>query len=136
MQLYLRDEMKRLWQGMDAFNAVEQLTGEVYRNKEGRTTLQTEINGKSYFLKIHRGIGWKEITKNLLQFRLPIIGASNEYLAAKKLADLGVDTLTTAAFGKKGLNLGCRKATFMKFWDRQGSGDRQGSTIEIWRKLF
>lgn len=104
MQLYLRQEIERLWQGRDPFEVVESLKGEVYRDKEGRTTLQTELNEKSYFLKIHRGIGWKEIVKNLLQLRLPIIGATNEYQSAEKLAALGVDTLTTAAFGKKGLN--------------------------------
>ena len=104
MELYLRGDIEEAWGDNNPFEEVEKLKGDIYRNKEGRTTLQTTINGKSFFVKIHRGIGWQEIVKNLLQFRLPIIGASNEFQAAEKLAALGVDTLTTAAFGKKGLN--------------------------------
>ncbi|WP_101758460.1 lipopolysaccharide core heptose(I) kinase RfaP [Oceanicoccus sp. KOV_DT_Chl] len=104
MKLFLRDEFKRLWQGKDPFCEVQKIKGDIYRNKEGRTTSQVTIAGRSYFLKVHTGIGWNEIFKNIVQFRLPVIGASNEYLAAKKLTDLGVSTLTTAAFGKRGWN--------------------------------
>lgn len=104
MELYLRGDIEQAWGDRDPFEVVEELDGEIYRNKEGRTTLQTTIKDKSFFLKVHRGIGWKEIIKNLLQFRLPIIGATNEFQAAEKLAALGVNTLTTAAFGKKGVN--------------------------------
>ena len=50
------------------------------------------------------GIGWKEILKNLLQLRLPVIGAGNEYLAARKLKELGVETLTPLAYGRRGKN--------------------------------
>ncbi|WP_019528813.1 lipopolysaccharide core heptose(I) kinase RfaP [Dasania marina] len=111
MELYIRGDIEQAWGDSDPFQEVEKLRGEVYRNKEGRTTLQTQINGKSFFVKVHRGIGWKEIFKNLVQFRLPIVGASNEFAAAEKLASLGVDTLTTAAFGKKG----CNPATQLSF---------------------
>ena len=104
MELYLRGDIEQAWGDSDPFQEVEKLQGDIYRNKEGRVTLQTQINGKSFFVKIHRGIGWKEIFKNLLQLRLPIIGASNEFAAAERLAALGVDTLSTAAFGKKGIN--------------------------------
>jgi heptose I phosphotransferase len=104
MELYIRVDIEQVWGDSDPFDEVAKLQGEVYRNKEGRTTLQTTIGDRSFFLKIHRGIGWKEIFKNVLQCRLPIIGASNEFEAAEKLAGLGVNTLTTAAFGKKGLN--------------------------------
>jgi len=94
----------QLWQGEDPFAKVLQLDGKEYRNKEGRRTLQLTLDSCSYFLKVHQGIGWKEIFKNLSQLRLPIIGASNEFYAANKLSALGVDTLTPVAFGKKGLN--------------------------------
>ena len=104
MELYVRGDIETEWGDKDPFEQVEKLQGEIYRNKEGRTTLQTSIAGKSYFLKIHRGIGWQEIFKNLIQLRLPVVGASNEFQAAEQLAALGVDTLTTAAYGKKGLN--------------------------------
>ena len=102
--LYLNAKFAKLWDGKDPFVKILGLDGKEYRNKEGRRTVQLVIDDKSYFLKTHRGVGWKEIFKNLLQLRLPVIGASNEYYAVKKLHAAGVDTLTPVAFGKRGLN--------------------------------
>ena len=102
--LFLSKKFERLWQGKDPFKEVLKLDGKEYRNKEGRRTFQLCIEDHSYFVKVHQGIGWKEIFKNLIQFRLPVIGASNEYFAANKLRGLGIDTLTPVAFGKRGLN--------------------------------
>lgn len=58
MKLILAQPFKRLWAGRDAFEAAEQLQGEVFRELEGRRTLRTEVEGAGYFVKIHRGIGW------------------------------------------------------------------------------
>ncbi|MBE9537821.1 MAG: lipopolysaccharide core heptose(I) kinase RfaP [Proteobacteria bacterium] len=77
---------------------------DVYRNKEGRKTLRFICRGKPYFLKLHTGIGWAEIFKNLLQLRLPVLGARNEYEAVNKLRNLGVDTMSVAAYASEGLN--------------------------------
>jgi heptose I phosphotransferase len=78
--------------------------GDVYRSKEGRKTLRFERQGKSYFLKLHQGIGWGEVFKNLLQLRLPVLGASNEYRAINALRHLGVDTMSVAAYLSRGCN--------------------------------
>ena len=77
---------------------------DVYRNKEGRKTLRFRRDGRSYFLKLHSGIGWGEVFKNLLQARLPVLGAVNEYRAVLALQQLGVDTLSVAAFASRGFN--------------------------------
>lgn len=77
---------------------------EVYRHKEGRITLRFEHEGRGYFLKLHRGIGWGEILKNLLQVRLPVVSASNEYRAVQTLRNIGVDTLEVAAYARQGGN--------------------------------
>ncbi|MEP4486186.1 MAG: lipopolysaccharide core heptose(I) kinase RfaP [Halioglobus sp.] len=79
-------------------------TAEVYRDKEGRKTLRFRAINRSFFLKLHSGIGWKEVFKNLLQLRLPVTGADNEYHAIRKLESLGVDTLSVAAYARSGLN--------------------------------
>lgn len=55
-----------LWAGQDAFVAVDALDGEVLRQRDGRRTFRCEIGGRGYFVKIHHGIGWGEIVKNLL----------------------------------------------------------------------
>lgn len=74
MKLILAEPFKRLWAGRDAFEAVEALEGQVYRELEGRRTLRTEVDGRGYFVKIHRGIGWGEIVKNLLTAKAPVLG--------------------------------------------------------------
>ncbi|QFU74213.1 lipopolysaccharide core heptose(I) kinase RfaP [Halioglobus maricola] len=77
---------------------------DIFRNKEGRKTLRFSIGSKSFFLKLHSGVGWGEIVKNLLQLRLPILGASNEYRAVLALSELGVDTMSVAAYASSGAN--------------------------------
>ena len=111
---YLREDLKEAlpknessadqllsWGAELANNALAQ---DVYRNKEGRKTLRFEWQGKSFFLKQHSGIGWGEIFKNLSQGRLPVLGASNEYRAVNALTEIGVDTMTVAAYASKGAN--------------------------------
>jgi lipopolysaccharide core heptose(I) kinase len=77
---------------------------DVYRHKEGRKTLRFQRAGRSYFLKLHRGVGWAEILKNLLQARLPVLAATNEYRAISILQGIGVDTLSVAAYARRGHN--------------------------------
>lgn len=77
---------------------------DVYRSKEGRKTLRFDWQGRSWFLKQHSGIGWGEIFKNLLQGRLPVLGAANEYHAVLALQALGVDTMSVGAYASQGIN--------------------------------
>lgn len=104
MMLELRDDLKAAWQGQDAFAAAMRQQGTVFRDKEGRRTLRFEHAGRGYFLKLHQGVGWGEVFKNLLQLRLPVIGASNEYHAIRALEALSIDTLTVAGYGRRGIN--------------------------------
>ncbi len=102
--LFVEEPFRTLWSGLDPFVAVETLEGEVFRELEARRTLRTEVAGRGYFVKIHRGVGWAEILKNLLSLRLPILGASNEWRAIERLDKLGVDTMHGIAFGQRGGN--------------------------------
>lgn len=104
MKLTLLEPFKTLWKDKDPFSAVEQLQGVVYRELSGRKTLRTEVEGKGYFVKIHRGIGWAEIFKNLVTAKLPVLGAGQEFKAINKLVSVGVDTMTAVAFAERGLN--------------------------------
>lgn len=104
MILHLREDFAAAWKGSDAFQKVDALQGVVYRNVKGRRTLQFEQDGKKYFAKIHHGVGWGEIIKNLLTLRLPILGAQNEWRAVAKLQQLGVATMTAVAWGSRGWN--------------------------------
>ena len=104
MKLILAQPFQRLWAGRDAFEAAEQLQGEVFRELEGRRTLRTEVEGAGYFVKIHRGIGWGEIFKNLFSAKLPVLGAGQEWRAIQRLHEVGVPTMTAVAYGERGSN--------------------------------
>ena len=71
--LFVGEPFASLWSGLDPFVAVEALKGEVFRELEARRTLRIEVAGRGYFVKIHRGVGWGEILKNLLSGRLPVL---------------------------------------------------------------
>nr|VFJ59968.1 MAG: heptose I phosphotransferase [Candidatus Kentron sp. DK] len=104
MQIYLRKEFNALWRGKDPFAEAGKIQGRIFKHKEGRKTLSFERDGRTYFLKLHSGVGWKEIIKNLAQLRLPVLGAKNERKAILALTGIGVDTMSIAAFGEKGIN--------------------------------
>lgn len=102
--LYLRTDLALNWPKEKAFEIAQQQQGEIFRSKEGRRTLRFELGEKSYFLKLHEGVGWGEIIKNLLQLRLPIIGAKNEWEAIQFLEKHQLETMKIAAYGQRGIN--------------------------------
>lgn len=106
--IVLEEPLRTLWANQDAFRAADALEGTVLRALEGRRTLRTEIAGRGYYAKIHHGIGWGEIFKNLLSFRMPVLGAGNEWRALRRLTALGVDTMRPVAFGERGSNPACQ----------------------------
>lgn len=109
-ELFLDEPFRALWAGQDPFVAVETLQGRVYRELEARRTLRTEVAGRGYFVKIHRGVGWREIAKNLLALRLPVLGADNEWRAIQRLEALGVASMRAVAYGARGGNPATRRS--------------------------
>lgn len=107
---YLREDLATAWAGKPIFKHLAELDGEVFRNKEGRRTLRFNLNGRSYFLKYHQGVGWTEILKNLIQGRLPILGARNEWQAIQFLGQHNIDTMTLAGYGETGCNPATRQS--------------------------
>ena len=89
--LELRHELAASFAGADPFTAILDLEGAVYRQMDGRRTLRFERGGRGYFAKIYRGVGWGEIIKNLVSFRLPVIDATTELRAIRRLEQLGVE---------------------------------------------
>lgn len=101
----LRPDIRRHFPGSEAevFARVMSLDGQVFRSIARRRTLRFTLEGKGYFAKLHQGVGWREIFKNLLQLRLPVLGARNEWRAIRRLEELGVATMAIAGFGERGL---------------------------------
>ncbi len=101
--------LERPWtQVDDAF----QVSGEVFREPRGanRRTLRFFVGDTGYFLKLHWGVGWREIFKNLGSGRLPVLGAANEWKAIMRLHQLGVETMQLAAWGQQGWNPARRRS--------------------------
>tara|TARA_R110002020_G_scaffold123420_2_gene279852 strand:- start:33265 stop:34080 length:816 start_codon:yes stop_codon:yes gene_type:complete len=104
LTLHVSEPFASLWAGRDPFVEVEQLQGEVFRELEARRTLRTEVAGRGYFVKIHRGVGWGEIVKNWLTLKRPVLGADQEWQAIEALTAAGVPTMTAVAYGERGRN--------------------------------
>ena len=100
----LRADLARVFTGEAAFDRILALQGEIYRELAGRRTLRWEQSGHGYFVKLHFGVGWREILKNLFTLRLPVLGAENEYRAIRRCEQLGVKTMTIAGYGRRGWN--------------------------------
>ena len=105
MKFYLRHDLYPFFPSTsDYFTQIMSLRGISFRNQEGRLTQQITLDNKNYFIKQHKGVGWGEIFKNMMQLRWPVLSAKNEWLAIQKLHDLGIAVPVVAGFGKQGVN--------------------------------
>ncbi len=93
-----------------SFQYLLKLPGKIYRKQEGRLTKAIFWRGQECFVKLHAGIGWREIFKNLCQGRLPIVGARPEYQALKHLTEVGIPTLEILEFNSNGWNPAAQKS--------------------------
>lgn len=109
-RIILRDELVSEWGSLDVFEKVEQLQGNVTREFADRQTLGFSLNNHGYYRKLHRGIGWGEIVKNLVRLRLPILGAVNEWHALNRMQALGIPGPIPVAFGERGKNPATRES--------------------------
>jgi len=107
---FLSEDLQGILDGPDLFDEVAGLDGEIFRELESRRTFRFEAGGRAWFAKVHYGVGWAEIVKNLLQFRLPVLGARNEWLALGRLAELGIPGPTPVAYASRGWNPACRQS--------------------------
>jgi heptose I phosphotransferase len=104
VSLVLNAELARRWRDQDPFEVLDGIPGEVARRAPGRRTFRFELDGTAYYAKVHTGVGWGEILKNLLQFRAPVLGAGPEWRAALHLRYWGLGTVEPVAFGQRGRN--------------------------------
>lgn len=103
--LYLRPDFRQAFANADdSFDRVMSLDGQIVRQMDGRRTLRFELANRGYYLKAHNGIGWKEVFKNLVSLKLPILGARNEWRAIQRLQQIGIATTPLVGYGQRGLN--------------------------------
>lgn len=102
--LVLRPPFKEAWKNKDPFEEIKHLDSDSYRCVKTRETSQFFFDGSSYFIKYHYGTSLKEILKNIITLKVPVLGAEQEWRAIHHLRNIGVDTMEGLAFGKKGIN--------------------------------
>ena len=106
---FVRDDVAAVW-GDSVLEEAFASEGEIYRDVAGRRTLRVKLGEKHYFLKLHYGVGWGEILKNWLQFKRPVIGAENEYLACSQLKEVGIQAPLPAAFQVEAGSIASRRS--------------------------
>ena len=102
MSIQLNKKLKEASSQEDPFNFFMQIEGEVSRSIKDRETLAIVLDGRLYFIKRYWGCGWREIVKESLQGRLPVLGAGREWFALKRLAAIGIRAPRPVGWGARG----------------------------------
>ena len=111
-ETYLAPNVAQHFTAQELFAWAQTAEGQMYRQVKGRSTLRVTLNGQAYFLKRHEGVGWKEIAKNWLVAKRPVLGAENEWRACLRLAAHGIAAPKVAAFARQGGNP-ARRSSFV-----------------------
>lgn len=102
LRLELSEELRRHFPGREAFDGIISLPGAVYRDHKNRRTTRVQIGERDFFLKVHGPTPWREILKNALRGRWPVLTAQTEAAAVRRVTQLGVPTVRTAGWGCRG----------------------------------
>jgi len=102
--IFLNPEIKKFFSNQDPFQKAKEIEGTIYRDFANRVTKEFKINENSYFIKVHLGLGWREILKNYAQLKQPSFGAHDEWKALNKLQEIGIKCPEPVAFGRQGIN--------------------------------
>jgi heptose I phosphotransferase len=86
----------------NAFDWLMHVEGQVHRAVKNRRTVEFHLGGRHYFIKAHCGVGWREVLKNWLYGRAPIVSAEPEWRAIEALNAAGVATPSCAGKGLRG----------------------------------
>lgn len=89
---------------MECIEAVFALEGKMYRQVKSRRTISTVLQGKEYFVKMHRGVGWREILKNILVFKSAALGAQQEYKAIREMEKAKILVPQVCSYATDGIN--------------------------------
>jgi len=108
--IHVREDYRKFFIGEKDMDAFMNIDGEVFKKMPGRRTLRFNRFGRNFFIKQHFGVGWPEIAKNLLSFRLPVVSAMNEQRAITACRNLGIDTMQDVAWGERGFNPARRRS--------------------------
>jgi heptose I phosphotransferase len=100
--LELDDHLRAHVPAHGAFDWLMNVEGKVHRAVKNRRTVEFHLGGRHYFIKAHRGVGWREVLKNVAYGRAPIVSAEPEWQAIAALNQHGVATPIVAGKGLRG----------------------------------
>ena len=92
------------------FETLAALPHQVFREVESRSTRRVEIDGRVLFVKLHRGVGWRQILSDLVRLRWPVVDAGNEVRALARLQAAGLRCPRVLAWGRRGWNPAQRRS--------------------------
>ncbi len=109
--IWVREDLHELFAGLsfEGFLALGQRLVKASATGARRTSY-FERGGRRFFIKVHSGVGWREIGKNWLQLKRPVVDARVEARALERCAELGIPTARLAAYGCAGLNPARRRS--------------------------
>ena len=73
--------------------------GEIHREQPARQTIRVKLN-EYCFIKKHFGVGWRELWKNWISLKKPVIGAENEFRAYRLVEKAGLAAPRVLAFAR------------------------------------
>ncbi|HKY94114.1 MAG TPA: lipopolysaccharide core heptose(I) kinase RfaP, partial [Kiloniellales bacterium] len=97
----------------DAFAWLFALSGEGKRRQARRETLAVTLNGERHYLKRHGGAGWRELAKNWLTLKPPVLGAGEEWRALNGLAALEIAAPRALVYAARGLDPSRRRSAVL-----------------------
>lgn len=100
----------RIWSGVDPYEWLDAVNSETYREVDGRRTFRFELEGKSYFAKVHGGVTLRETLKSASSLRRPEVDSRAEVRAIEALGRADVGAPKVAAWGVRGRRLGSRRS--------------------------
>ncbi|MDE0694048.1 MAG: lipopolysaccharide core heptose(I) kinase RfaP [Gammaproteobacteria bacterium] len=109
MSVWVRDDLAGALAG-DPFAALEGMSKDTVRRADNRHTFRMEDGDSAYFVKMHEGVGWRQILEDLLTLKRPVVDAGNECAACRRLAQVGIRAPRVAAFGVRGANPATRQS--------------------------
>ena len=105
--IHIQEQYKHFFKNEKCVADFFEIKGQVFREFKGRQTIRFLRNSETFYIKRHNGLGWCESIRDLLRFRLPVLGAQTEWKAIQYVAHLGISTPELVGYGTDGRNPIC-----------------------------
>ena len=102
--LYIKPEYREKFSDFRSLADFFKIQGPIARQTHNRKVMQFTHKGESFYVKLHFGLGWREIFKNWFAGRQPVYSARTEWDALIRLKEIGVSSIEPVGYGVVGKN--------------------------------